>query len=136
MNTYSMGFIIAEDKVALVTKAKSDWQVGKLNGVGGHIEAGELPAEAMARECFEECGLKTTPYMWSQLCLIRCIDYELHVFYLKIDKAFKLKGLPDEPVEWYLIDSLPENAIFNLKWLIPMCLDSNLKLPLMIDVVR
>lgn len=41
-------------KLALLTKKYPDWQAGYLNGIGGKIEAGERPREAMYREAEEE----------------------------------------------------------------------------------
>jgi len=41
-------------RVALIKKARPDWQKGKLNGVGGHIEKGESAIGAMMREFHEE----------------------------------------------------------------------------------
>ena len=37
---------------------------GRWNGVGGKVEEGETPAEAMVRECFEETSLPSTPEGW------------------------------------------------------------------------
>lgn len=59
MISYVVGIIFDEliDKVLLIRKNRPDWQVGKLNGVGGKIEQDETPNDAMVRECYEECGL-------------------------------------------------------------------------------
>ena len=48
---------ILSDSVLMIRKKRPDWQAGKLNLPGGHIEEGETPAEAAARELFEETGL-------------------------------------------------------------------------------
>ena len=44
MKKYTLGFIFtpALDKVLLVHKISPEWQAGKINGVGGKIEEGEL----------------------------------------------------------------------------------------------
>lgn len=44
-------------RVALIRKAKPEWQKGKLNGIGGKIEEGEGPFAAMVREFREETGV-------------------------------------------------------------------------------
>lgn len=44
-------------RVALIEKRRPAWQAGFLNGVGGGVEHGESPADAMAREGDEEAGL-------------------------------------------------------------------------------
>jgi 8-oxo-dGTP pyrophosphatase MutT (NUDIX family) len=53
---YVVGFLFSEDesRVLLVWKNRPAWQDGKLNGVGGKIEAGETPLQAMEREFKEE----------------------------------------------------------------------------------
>lgn len=55
---YVLGFMFNEDesKVLLVHKNRPTWQAGKLNGIGGKIEAGETPLQAMEREFMEETG--------------------------------------------------------------------------------
>ncbi|XPP93699.1 NUDIX domain-containing protein (plasmid) [Photobacterium leiognathi subsp. mandapamensis] len=52
MIKYVTGFMLSPDykQVALITKNKPSWQTNKLNGIGGKIESGETPSEAMARE--------------------------------------------------------------------------------------
>ena len=45
------------EKVLLVKKDRPAWQSGRLNLVGGKIEAGETPEQAALRELKEEAGL-------------------------------------------------------------------------------
>ena len=45
------------NKILLVKKDRPDWQKGRLNLVGGHIEEGETPEQAALRELQEESGL-------------------------------------------------------------------------------
>ncbi len=54
-----VGFLFSEDfsYVVLIEKSKPEWQAGRLNGVGGKIEEGEEPLDAMRREFKEEAGL-------------------------------------------------------------------------------
>lgn len=56
---YVLGFIFDAParNIALIEKKRPAWQAGLLNGIGGKIEAGETPLQAMERECREECGL-------------------------------------------------------------------------------
>lgn len=53
---YVVGYCFSPDfdAVALIEKIKPTWQKGKLNGIGGKIEPGEAPVEAMRREFGEE----------------------------------------------------------------------------------
>lgn len=53
---YVLGFLFSEDgsRVLLIWKNRPAWQAGKLNGIGGKIEDGEQPLDAMKREFVEE----------------------------------------------------------------------------------
>lgn len=53
---YVLGFAFTPDRrwVVLINKTKPEGQKGKLNGVGGKIEVGETPLDAMRREFHEE----------------------------------------------------------------------------------
>ena len=54
-------FGFRQDRLLLqrVPEGRSAW-AGLWNGVGGHVEQGESPAEAARREFFEETGLELT----------------------------------------------------------------------------
>ncbi len=70
-------------QVALITKNKPSWQANKLNGIGGKIESGETPSEAMAREFEEETGVITSPNEWVKfVVLIRQSIYEVNLLLL------------------------------------------------------
>ena len=49
MKKYVAGFMFSSDKseVLLVEKMSPEWQRGLLNGIGGKIEGGETPLEAI-----------------------------------------------------------------------------------------
>lgn len=54
---YVVGIVYNKENVLLISKKRPAWQVGMLNGIGGKIEPGENPLQAMIRECKEECNL-------------------------------------------------------------------------------
>ena len=62
MKLYCCGFMFSKDfsHVLLIEKARPKWQEGKVNGIGGHLESGESPVDAMVREFEEETGLRAT----------------------------------------------------------------------------
>ena len=61
VKTYTVGFIFDStlEEVALMEKTHPEWQKGKLNGIGGKVEDGEIVISCMIREAEEETGLKT-----------------------------------------------------------------------------
>lgn len=127
MNEYVLGFLFGPGGyVALVRKAKPNWQVGRLNGLGGKVEKGETPVQAMVRECREETGtIETGTYHWRCFAhMINSHSEPIHCFvchYQGLPPA--LKPCEEEPVNWYSPKDLPANVIHNLRWLIPLAQD-------------
>lgn len=56
---YTIGALFTPelDLVLLIEKTKPDWQKGRLNLPGGHIEQGETCLQCVRREFQEETGL-------------------------------------------------------------------------------
>jgi 8-oxo-dGTP diphosphatase len=121
VNRYVVGYLINShtNEVCLIKKNRPPWQKGRLNGVGGHIEAGESPQEAMTREFFEEAGVTIN---WRQFLVVTGNGYELFCFTAKTDNTnlMNIHTVTDEIIGWYSIESLPDNILPNLKWIIPM----------------
>lgn len=59
MTEYVIVSVFRGHRILLVEKDRPEWQKGKLNLVGGKIEAGESVADAVIRELREETGLET-----------------------------------------------------------------------------
>lgn len=86
---YCLGFLFDEDyrAVMLIRKARPDWQKGKLNGVGGHVEEGEEPLQAMAREFKEETGASIAEGTWRCFGALEGTDFRVHLFYTTLPAA-------------------------------------------------
>lgn len=122
------------EHVLLIQKARPDWQAGFLNGIGGRIEPGETPQEAMGREAREE-----TPYSFSDTAWLHYADMDkrgewvVHVFYSLVDSLIGDQRLitewnkpgRDEPLHIVLVASLPRAklCIKNLPGLIGFIAD-------------
>jgi 8-oxo-dGTP diphosphatase len=116
VNSYVVGFLFdKQGNVVLIRKNRPDWQKGRLNGVGGHIEPGETPEAAMVREFREEAGATVT---WRYFCRVYGDGYE--VFYFSSHDTADIRTMTDEEVGSYPLNNLPENILPNLKWLLPM----------------
>ena len=129
MQTYACGFLFSPDRtrVLLIRKRRPAWQAGRLNGVGGKIEPGESPADAMRREFREEANLDVRE--WQEVLTITGRDdagsgvpWRGHFFrgFGDIDAA---RALTDEPLEPHRVAALPADTIPNLHWMIPLMLD-------------
>lgn len=133
---YVAGFLFSKcgDIVALIEKQKPSWQKDKLNGVGGKIEPGETPLQAMQREFKEEAGLEITG--WQPFCTLTGNDlsynetgsnFKVHFFSSFSDKIYEVKSATEEKVEYYSVLVLNELPLIpNLAWLIPMALEKTL----------
>lgn len=129
MINYVTGFLFSSDRkdVALITKINPEWQRGFINGVGGKIELGESPEQAMSREFHEETGVKIIAEQWLCYCVIRRpAKYCVYFLMCIDDNVYNVKSVEKEFVGVYKTNDLPFNVISNLRWLIPMALDENL----------
>ncbi len=121
MTEYVAGFLFDGDRVALVVKNRPAWQKGRMNGVGGHIEPGEIPDHAMIREFKEETGYQW-PLDWKKFVELSGSDWKVHFFYSFGDHSV-LKSPTDERIVSVAIkDVTVDNSIPNLTWLIPVAL--------------
>jgi len=127
MIKYVAGFLFSENReqIALIRKNRPEWQAGKLNGIGGKIEDGEFPIQAMQRECLEECGLDIED--WVSFCKLSDAKKTWEVTFFRIfTDLSNITSMEEEKIEVISLENLnQENVISNLRWLIPMAMDNN-----------
>lgn len=126
MRHYTVGFVFNAtlDRVLLMHKLKPEWQMGKLNGLGGKIEDGEDPLSCVVREIKEESGLVTQKDVWKEIGLLRARDGEVRFFGLAYSGSESdAKSTEAEPIAWYDVRTLPSHIVPNLAWLIPITLN-------------
>ena len=80
----SRGIIIKDDKILLMHRRKNGQEYFVLPG--GGIEVGETPEEAVAREVYEETGLKVTNLI-SNFDIIDVNGQVSHIFYLETEEG-------------------------------------------------
>ena len=122
-----VGFMFNENEtdVLLIQKNKPDWQKGKMNGIGGKVEGDETYKEAMIREFKEECGIECKE--WNPVILMFGDGWEVQVYSAKSDDVFYFKQTEKEKVFLIPINELDAYShVDNLRWLIPMCLDTKI----------
>jgi len=128
-----VGFLFdAEYKnVMLVKKNRPPWQDGKLNGVGGKIEIDEAPLVAMHREFFEETGYIINNF--NNFAILNGATWRVYFYETVINKLKVLEEFEnDEEIVIEKISNLPENTMFNLRWLIPLALDNDMLRPVIL----
>jgi 8-oxo-dGTP diphosphatase len=124
MQHYACGFLFSTDRtrVVLIRKRRPAWQAGRLNGVGGKLEPGETPLQAMTREFFEEAGV--TISSWQQILRLSGIDWVGH-FFRAFGDVDAVRAMTDEAIEIHPTRPLPPDTIPNLQWMIPLLLDDD-----------
>lgn len=101
MKRYALGFVqsLNGERVLLIQKNRPVFLAGLYNGVGGHIEEGETPLQAVARECEEEADLRISDDSWTQMGVISDGEsFEVHVFSARFDIT-KALARTDEPLQ-------------------------------------
>jgi 8-oxo-dGTP diphosphatase len=125
MVRYVAGLLFSEDRshVALIRKQRPEWQRGRLNGIGGHVEPGETDAAAMVREFQEETGATVA---WTRFCTLRGRDWSVEWFKARYD-AF-LTDKTDEHVAWFSVSDVTRghvDTIPNVRWLVMLAMDKD-----------
>ncbi|KKN18724.1 hypothetical protein LCGC14_0952850 [marine sediment metagenome] len=140
MQSYCVGFLfnVLGNRVLLLRKLSPAWQAGKYNGVGGKIEQGEIPIEAMNREWKEETASACSdpcPVRWSLYANIHsssagCTLYAYRAF---SDSIRYIKGVNDIGEQFFQMPldtfrNLHGAYIYNLPYLIHLALDSTVSI--------
>lgn len=125
---YVCGFLHWGQEVLLVRKTRPPWQHGLLNGIGGLIEPGESPRDAMAREFAEEVGVPVGDWPTEPLCTEIGPDYVVHFFATRAPGIEQRPATPEqndvgEQLIWVPRDCYGWKVVGNLRWLIPLSLD-------------
>lgn len=122
---YVVGLAFSEcgKHVLLVRKNRPAWMKGKWNGVGGHVEAGEQPLEAMAREFLEETGVDTPFSAWTHFLTVTTPVSRVWFYACKTDAIYDARQTTDELVHVWRVDgasSYWEGVTPNLRWVLPL----------------
>jgi 8-oxo-dGTP diphosphatase len=137
MQEYVLGFRFDRERewVVLIEKKKPARQYGFLNGVGGKIEENEEPIEAMVREFEEETGVTTSEKEWAHaLTLDKEDEFKVFVF-ASVGDITECQTMEEEEVVIGHARDIPDQCLYNLHWMIPLILDHELALPIVIPYV-
>ena len=115
-------------RVALVRKTAKqgeEWQAGRLNGLGGKMEPGELPLGCMKREAVEEAGAAADHLRWQWVASYIRPDSAIAVFRTFTDQITDFASVEfeknGERVEIHEVATvLSQPLVPNLRYVIPM----------------
>lgn len=134
ITSYVCGFLfdLPRESVLLIQKLKPEWQKGKLNGIGGKVEAsdernsgGDPYFNAMVREFREETGLEIDT--WRRFAIISGPDYEVSFYETASSYWNEFRSMEEETVMACGVSLIPRLPVIpNLKWLIPLACDKTL----------
>jgi 8-oxo-dGTP diphosphatase len=129
---YVLGFLfdLKKSQVILIRKLKPNWQKNLLNGVGGKIEEGETPINAMVREFKDETGIDTVESNWKHYATMSSASFNVAVFKAFLDTPLPQKLTDEEPI---IVSTNPDfkqtisyhRYVSNIPWLVEMALDDN-----------
>lgn len=107
----------------LIEKNRPAWQAGKLNGLGGKVEPTESDHEAMVREMEEEAGI-TIPD-WTLFATLAGDGYIVNCFHAVNVQIANASTKTNEEIDVLTLPLDPNDPLIpNLRWLIPMALES------------
>jgi 8-oxo-dGTP pyrophosphatase MutT (NUDIX family) len=109
---------VMSDAILMIRKNHPDWQAGKLNFPGGHIEEGEQPEHAAYRELYEETGL--VAHKMLEVGRIRSDTALVHVFTL-FGRSGEAQQRTDESLEIVRVVDLPFRSDLVDRNIILMC---------------
>lgn len=126
MKKFVVGFLIDENNELLtILKNRPEWQAGQFNGIGGHIEEGEAPLDAMIRELKEETNV--TFKDWEFIGTLKGVDYILYIYGGFYPEAFQGEmTMTDEVVSKIPFNDLNDFPLLpSARWMIAMLNDPN-----------
>ena len=93
-----LAYIDVDDKYLLLfrNKEKDDINQGKWIGVGGHLENGETPDQALIREIKEETNLDVIKYQYRALLRFNCDSYSEIMYLYTVSEVRGTIGECDE----------------------------------------
>lgn len=120
IENYVLGFYWNQYGVMLIHKSEGRFN-GLCNGIGGKIEEGEEPVEAMVREFYEETGILTNPNEWQYNAFLSGNRFTMQVYSIRGGLTYHKHTTKEGRVQFY--NELPPNIQSTARWLFHMICD-------------
>ena len=121
--------LLKQDNNILLAVKKRGFGEGKYNGVGGKLEKGETPEEAMIRECREEVGVIPTNYekvgyiLFDEFFKGQPEQVAFHL-YIATEWEGTISESDEMKPEWFTINQIPYDKMFpDDKYWLPLILE-------------
>jgi 8-oxo-dGTP diphosphatase len=134
MKEYVAGLLFSTDfsNIAVVLKNRPDWQAGKFNAIGGKIEPGETPSQAIEREFFEETGLRVPESSWQHTVELGGDGWRCY-FYRTFGDPRQCRTMEDETIHILPISEvLLANLVPNFRWILTLNMSQDIIFPISI----
>ena len=129
---YVLALLFSPDgeEIVLMERTRPSWQAGRVNALGGKLAPGETPAAAVRREVREEAGVDVAD--WDEVLVWHDVAYRMHVFRAFDSAALRARTCEDQRVIRAPACALPVAVIDNLRWLVPLALDRDVAMPVVV----
>lgn len=104
-------FLQREGNYLFIEGAPRKWWAGKLNGIGGSVEAGETILEAAHRETFEETGLEAQNLRLAAIVTVIIEPPVLLFVYSGNLGAGKLQSTDEGTFRWLSAEELNDSTL-------------------------
>lgn len=126
---YACGFLFDTRRKYTVLTLRTKPPVADLyNGIGGKLESEESTHECVVREFREETGIEILE--WEEFLYLTGKDWTVQFFRAFSDRIWDIRTQKDE--DEVILASLRDisgiNTVPNLRWIIPMALDDEIRM--------
>ena len=119
-------------------KGRMEWQKGRLNGIGGLVQAGEGIEGAMCRKMLEEASIETPIEQWrifAQTSFNGGVCFHLVAIAKDMQQFESVKAGRDEATSVVALVNLERMPVlYDLKWLLPLAFDKAVKYAELLDI--